>query len=117
MAVVEEGPQRLAQVQHTRHGIGIEDVQVHRNPDFQVGVPEQAFHQVRGLDVAALGLDHNADVCGGLVADVAAQVQLLGGDQLASLFQQAPLGDLVGDFSHRDLPGAGLELFNLPAGA
>ena len=117
MAVVEEGPQRLAQVQHTRHGIGIEDVQVHRNPDFQVGVPEQAFHQVRGLDVAALGLDHDADVGGGLVADVGAQVQLLGGDQLASLFQQAPLGDLVGDLSHCDLPGAGLELFNLPAGA
>ena len=117
MAVIEEGPQRLAQVQHTRHGIGIEHVQVHRHPDFDVGVAEQALHQVRGLDVAALGLNHDADVGGGLVADVGAQVQLLRGDQLASLFQQSALGDLVGDLGHGDLPGAGLELFDFPSGA
>ncbi len=52
-------------------------VEVQRDLAFQLGQPEQRLHHQFRIDGARLRLDHEADVLGRFVADVADQRQLL----------------------------------------
>src|SRR3546814_9206112 len=73
--MIEERLQRLAQGHDPRDVVLVEDVQVQRDPAFQVGLPEQALHQHVGIDVTALRLQHQPDVDRRFVADVVQQRQ------------------------------------------
>ena len=102
-AMVEEGQQHLLQPHDAGRAAGVEDVEVDAEAVLQVRELEQALHQDGGLDVARLGLQHQAHVLGALVADVAQQRQALVLDQLGQLLDQVGLLHLVGDLGDDDL--------------
>src|SRR3546814_8216719 len=60
--VLQPFGEELVQPHHFRRPRRVEDVQVEREAAFQLGQPEQAFLQDVGVDVAALGDQHDADV-------------------------------------------------------
>ena len=116
-AVVEEGDQGLLEVHHPGRAAGIQDVEVHAEAGLEVGELEQALHQDVGLDVAALGLEHQTDVFRGLVAHVAQQRGLLVVDQLGQLLDQIGLLHLIRDLGDDDLVHPLAQILLGPGGA
>ena len=68
--MVEEGLQRLAQVHDARRVVLVEDVQVERKADLEVGLPEELLHQQLGRHLAGARLEHDAHVVGQFVVHV-----------------------------------------------
>ena len=116
-AVLQEGPQDVAQVHHPRHHVGAQHVHVQPDPRFKIGRPEQLFHQDLGLDGPVARLQYQPDVFCAFVPQVAEQRQFLQVQQIRDFFDQAALLNLVGNFGHHDLVLPVAELFNLPARA
>ncbi len=116
-AVVEKGLQRLLQIHHPRHPRGIDDIEIERHPDFQLGQPEQLLHHHFGIDVAGLRLEDEAHLLGQFVVDVGEQRQFLFFEQCRDLLDQAALGDLIRDLGDDDLVEPVGERLLLPAGA
>ena len=83
--------------------------------DFEIGRAEQLLHQEFGLDRAALGHQHDADVFRGFVAHVVEQRQLLLLEQLGDALDQLRLLHLIGNFGDDDLIGAARAFFAFPA--
>ncbi len=81
----------------------VEDVEVERHADFQLGQPEQLLHQHVGIDVAGLRLEHEADLLGQLVADIGEQRQLLFFEQRGDLLDQPAFRHLIRDLGDDDL--------------
>ncbi len=105
-AMVEKGLQRLLQAHHPRHAGGIEHIQVERHADFELGQPKQLLHQHIGIDIAALGLDHEPYILGRFVADVGDQRQFLVFEQSGDFFDEAPFRHAIRDLGYDDLVGA-----------
>ena len=114
--MIEEGDQGLLQAHHPGRAAGVQDVQIDREPAFQVGELEQALHEHLGLDVAAFGLKHEAHVLGGLVTHIAQQRRLLGLDESRQLLDQIGLLDLIRDLGDHDLVGPAAGVLPRPAG-
>ncbi len=89
---------------HLRRAQRIEHVHIDRKAGLQVGELEEALHQHLGLDGAGAGLEHQADILGRLVADIAQQGRLLGFDQAGELLDQIGLLHLIGDLGDHDPP-------------
>ena len=100
--MVEEGLQRLAQVHDPGRVVLVEDVEVEREADFEVGLPEKLLHQELGRHVAGARLEHDAHVVGQFVAHVFQDRQLLGVDDLGDALDQLALLDLVGNLGDDD---------------
>ena len=115
--MVEPGLQRLAQVHHPRRVVLVEDVEVQREADLEVGQLEELLHQQLGRHVAGARLEHDAHVVGQLVAHVLEDRQLLGVDDLGDALDQLALLDLVRDLGDDDPVLAARQLFLLPARA
>ena len=88
-AVLEEGAQHLGEAHHPRHALGVEHVQVQRQPHLQLGLAEQLLHQQLGRYGACARHQDHAHLLGGLVADIGQQRQFLDGEQLGDPFDQA----------------------------
>ncbi len=115
--MVEEGLQRLAQVHDPGRVVLVEDVEVERKADFEVGLPEKLLHQELGRHVAGARLEHDAHVVGRFVAHVLQDRQLLGVDDLGDALDQLALLDLVGDLRDDDAVLAARQLLDLVARA
>ena len=115
--MVEPFAQAFGKPKHLGDAALHQHVEVQRNPAFQLGQPEQRFHQQFGIDRARLRLDHEADVLGEFVADVADQRQLLLVEQFGDLLDQPRLLHQPGNFGDDHDPGAARALFLAPFGA
>ena len=116
LAVVEPLGQHVADREHVRHLPLREHVHIEGHAHLELGELEQAFHQHERIDGAALRLEHEADVLGGLVPDVAEQRHLLQLDQLGELLDELRLLHLVGDLGDDDKPGTVALVLLLPLG-
>ena len=116
-AMVEKRLKGLAQVHHPRGVVLVEDVEVEREPDLEVGELEQLLHQQFGGNGARARLEHDPNVVGGLVPHVVEDGQLLGVDDLGDALDQPALLDLVGNLRDDDAILAARKLFDRPAGA
>ena len=117
LAVVQPLAQHLAEAHHLRHLAVAQHVHVERDAGFELGVAEHLFHHQRRVDGAALRLQHDAHVLGRFIAHVGEQWQLLGGQELGDLLDQAALLHEIGNFGDHDLPGAARQFLHAPAGA
>ena len=102
-AMVEKGLQRLLQAHHPWHAGGIEDIEVERHSDFELGQAEQLLHQHLRLDVARLRFEHESDILGQLVTNIGEQRQFLFFEQGRDFLDQPPFRHLIRHFSHDDL--------------
>ena len=109
--MVEPFAQALGEPQHLGNPALHQHVEVQRNPAFQLGQPEQRFHQQFRIDRARFRLDHEADVFGEFVPDLADQWQLLFVEQIGDLFHQPRFLHQPGNFGDDDHPGAAGALF------
>ena len=64
--MVEPFAQAFGKAEHLGDAALDQHVEVQRNPAFQLGQPEQRFHQQFRIDRARFRLDHEADVFGGI---------------------------------------------------
>ena len=115
--MVEPFAQALGKASNPGHLALHQDVEVQRNPAFQLGQAEQRFHHQFGIDRAGLRLDYEADVLGGFVPDVADQRQLLLLEQLGDPCDQSGLLHQPGNLGDDDDPGAAGALFLHPFSA
>src|SRR5205814_4455764 len=53
-AVIEKGAQHILQIHHARHAKRVDYIEVERHPQFQLGQPEQLFHQHIGIEITVL---------------------------------------------------------------
>ena len=98
-AMVEECLERLLQIHHPRHPRRIDDIEVERHPDFQLGQPEQLLHHHFGIDIARLRLEDEAPTSSvDLVMDIVGeQRQLFFFEQCTPTFSmRRPLGTRYG---------------------
>ncbi len=116
-AMVEEGLQCLAQVHDPGRVVLVEDVEVEREADLEVGLPEELLHQELGRHIAGPGIEHDTHVLGELVAHVFEDRQLLGVDDLGDALDQLALLDLIGDLGDDDAVLAARQFLLLPLGA
>ena len=91
-------------------------VEVQRNLALELGKPEERFHHQRGIDGAGFRFDHEANVFGGFVPDVADQRQLLLVQELGDLLDQPGLLHQPWYLGDDDDPGAARALFLGPLG-
>ena len=115
--MVEPFAQAFGEPQHFWDAALHQDVEVQRNPAFQLGQLEQRFHQQFRIDRTRFRLDHEADVLGRFIADVADQRQLLLVEQFGDLFHQPRLLHQPGNFRDHHDPGAAGTLLLAPFGA
>ncbi len=115
--MVEPFAQAFGKSQHLGDLALHQHVEVQRNLAFQLGQPEQQLHHQFRIDRARLRLDHEPDVLGGFVADIADQRQLLLVEQLGDLLDQPRLLHQPGNLGDDHDPGAARALFLLPLGA
>ena len=87
----EPGGQRLLQAHHTRRTARVEDVEVQREADFEVGQPVKALEQQIGIHGPRTRLENQPDLLVALVLHVGKDRQLLVGDQLRDLLDQLRL--------------------------
>ena len=116
-AVIEKGAQHLLQIHHARHAKRVDHIEVERHAQFELGQPEQLFHQHIGIDIAVLRLEHDADIAGGFVTDVGEKRQLAFLEKRGNLFDQAAFLNLIRDLGDNDLIKAVAQLLLVPAGA
>ncbi len=80
-----------------RRARGVEHVEVEPEAHFEVGQLVERFLEQLGIDVAALGHEHDAHLLVAFVAHVLEDRHLAVGDHLGDLLDQLALGDLVRD--------------------
>ena len=97
LAMVEKALQRLAQIHHARRVVLVEDVQVERKADLEVGLLEELLHQQLGRHIAGARLEDDADIVGRFVPHILENRQLLAVDDLGDALDQLALEDLVGN--------------------
>ncbi|OIQ68503.1 hypothetical protein GALL_499030 [mine drainage metagenome] len=114
--MVEPFSQALGEAEHLGDAALHQHVEVQRNPAFQLGQPEQRFHQQFRVDRARFRLDDEADVFGGFVPDIADQRQLLLVEQFGDLFHQTRFLHQPGDLGDDHDPGAARAFFLFPLG-
>ncbi len=114
-AMVEPLSQRLAERDDLwRHAVD-QHVHVDRDPGFELGQPEQRFHQGFGLDRAAPRFEHDAHVLGRFVAHVGEQRKLALVKEIGDLLDQSRLLHSVRNLAdHRD-PAAAPGILLRPA--
>ena len=95
----------------------VEHIHVERDAGFQIALAEQLLHQQVGIDRAAFGREHDADIFGAFVVDVVEQRQLLLLQQFGDALDQLGLLHLIGNFGDDDLIDAARAFFLFPAGA
>jgi hypothetical protein len=117
LAVLQPLLQHVAQRQHARNLAAGQHVHVEREAHLQLGQLEEALHQQRRIDGAALRLQDQAHGLGRFVAHVAQQRQALLAHQLGDALDQLGLLHLVGNFCDDDLVGAASGVFLVPPGA
>ena len=115
--MVEPFPQAFGEADDLRNAALDQHIEVQRNPAFEFGQAEQRLHQEFRIDRARLRLDHEPDVFGGFIADIADQRQLLLVEKLGDLLDQPRLLHQPRNFGDDDHPGAARALFLLPLGA
>jgi hypothetical protein len=115
--MVEPFAQALGQPDHLRDAALHQHVEIQRNLALELGEPEQRFHHQRRIDGTRLRLDHEADVFGGLVTDVADQRQFLLVEQLGDLLDQPRLLYQPRNLGDDHDPSAARALFLVPFGA
>ena len=115
MPVIEVALQRLAQIHHPRHGLRIQDIQIERNTDLEIGMGEERLHHHIGIDGPVTRLEDEPDIGRRFIADILQHGQLARLHLLGDFFHQPALLDLVGHFGDHDLPLATRQLFRLPA--
>ena len=115
--MVEPLSQAFGEAEHLGDAALDQHVEVQRNPAFQLGQPEQRFHQQLRIDRARLRLDHKADVFGRFIVDVADQRQLLFIEQFGDLFHQPGFLHQPWNFGDDHDPAAAGALFLHPSGA
>src|SRR5271166_3813676 len=98
-----------------RHPVD-QHIHVHRNAGLELAQAEERLHQGRRLDRAGLGLEHDADVLGRLVADVGEQRQFLLVEQVGDLFDETRLLHPVGDLGDDRDPAAPTSVLPSPTG-
>ena len=113
-AVVQEGPQHLAQAADLGRAPVDQHVHVQRNADFEVRVLEQRLHQQRGLDGARLGFQHQPDILGRFVAHIAEDRDFLLVYEVRDPLDQLGFLHLVGDLGHDDLVLPAAQIFFVP---
>jgi hypothetical protein len=116
-AMIEPGLQQRPQPDHLRAVIRKQHVQIDRNPGLQVGQPEQAFHQLRRVDIARLRLQHQPDLGVALIAHIFQYGQLPVGDQRGHLLDETRFLHAPGDLADDDRKRAAPHLFLMPARA
>ncbi len=116
-AVIEPFAQHLGKTQHLGHLAFDQHVHVQRNAALKLGQLEQRLHQQLGIDGAGARLDDDANVFGGLVAEVLDQRQLLVVEQLRQPLDQPRLLNQPRNLGDDDLIGAAAGLFLGPARA
>ena len=82
----------------------IEHIEVEPDPAFQIGQLVERFLEQLGIDIAALGDEHEADLLVALVTDILEDRQLAIGDQLGDLLDQLALRQHVGNLGDDQLP-------------
>jgi len=115
--MVEPFAQAFGEAEHLGDATLHQHVEVQRYPAFQLGQPEQRFHQQFRIDRTGFRLDHKADVFGGFIPDVADQRQLLVVEQFGDLLDQPRLLHQPRNLGDDDHPGAARALFLAPSGA
>src|ERR1051326_7085882 len=116
-AVIEKGAQHLLQIHHARHAERVDDIEVERHAQFELGQPEELLHQHVGIDIAVLRLEHDADITGRFVPYVGEERQFAFFEKCGDLFDQPAFLNLIGDLGHDDLIEAVAQLLFVPAGA
>ncbi len=117
LAVIEIGLQDFAEVHHPRNPTMVENIHVERKPGLEIGLSEQRFHQHRRVDIAALRLQHEADLFRRLIADIVQHGELALVQQLGDLLDQLRLLHLIGHLGNYDAVCTALEMLGLPFGA
>src|SRR4029079_13382470 len=75
-AVIEPFAQSLTQTHDIRHEATAQHVHVELHSGLELGELEQRLHQKNGIDAAAAGLEHEADILCGFVANVSEERQV-----------------------------------------
>ena len=96
--------QQFLQPHHHRRARGVEHVQIEAEPRFEVSELVEAFLQQLGIDIAAAGDEHDADVLVALVAHIFQDRQLAIGDGRGDLFDQLALLHLIRNLIDHELP-------------
>ena len=118
LAVLEPLLEHIAQAQHARDLAGRQHVHVEAEAHLQLGQPEQALHQHRRIDGAALGLEHQTHASQPTSSRTSpSSGSFLSWISSAMLLHQPRLLHLIGHLGDDDLVAAAAGILLLPAGA
>ncbi len=115
--MIEPLPERFAKRDDPGRDAVDQHVHVDRDPRFELGQPEQGFHQRFRLDRAGARLEHDAHVLGRFVADVGEEGKFFLVEKIGDLLDQPRLLHPVGNFADDRDPAATAHILLRPARA